>query len=246
MPHAAPGLVILEQVDSTNNYAMAMVHAGMANHGNAWFCSRQSAGKGQRGKHWNTGEGENIGLSITLNPKQLQISQPFQLLTVVALACHDFFASYTGDEASIKWPNDIYWRDRKAGGVLVENKYSGTDWKWAVVGIGLNVNQEVFDPVLANPVSMKQVTGRSFDLVQLAGELRECVMERAHQLLTTPFENLLREYNSHLYKVGQPARLKKGNIVFETTISGVTALGELLTKDAMERQFAFGEVEWII
>ncbi len=246
MPYTGSSFVFLKQVDSTNNYAMAMVHAGMAKHGNAWFTDHQTAGKGQRGKAWATGEGQNIALSIVLIPPKLKIIHPFQLSVAVALATFDFFSSYAGEETQIKWPNDIYWRDRKAGGILIENKFSGNHWKWAVVGIGLNINQTQFDESLINPVSLTQITGKSFDPERLARELHAAILKRTSQLLTKSYETVLGEYNQHLYKKQQSVRLKKDNMVFETVIKGVSSKGQLLTADAIERHFDFGEVEWIV
>ena len=164
---------------------------------------------------------------------------------VVGLACFDFFSSRAGNETRIKWPNDIYWRDRKAGGVLIENKFSGILWKWAVVGIGVNVNQKQFDQGLSNAVSLIQITGKKFDTVELAKELQALILKRANELLTKSCELILAEYNQHLYKLNEPVRLKKGNRVFETTIRGVSLQGRLLT-DAIEKHFDFGEVEWVL
>ena len=246
MPHTGSSFVILKQVDSTNNYAMAMVHAGLAKHGNAWFSDHQTGGKGQRGKSWLTGEGQNIALTVVLNPPQLKIIHPFQLSTAVALAGFDFFSSYGGDETRIKWPNDIYWRDRKAAGILIENKFSGNLWKWSVIGIGININQTQFDESLVNPVSLVQITGKRFDPEELARELHQLILKRTAQLLTKSYDTMLEEYNHHLYKRHQSIRLKKDNMVFETVIRGVSSKGQLLTVDKIERHFDFGEVEWII
>ncbi|MEP7111323.1 MAG: biotin--[acetyl-CoA-carboxylase] ligase [Ferruginibacter sp.] len=245
MPNTDSSLIILRQVDSTNNYAMAMVHAGMAKHGNAWFSSHQTEGKGRRGKVWLTGEGQNIALSVILNPKQLDIIQPFRLSTAVALASYDFFSNYAGDETTIKWPNDIYWRDRKAGGVLIENKFTGKDWNWAVAGIGVNINQTKFDEILVNPVSLMQITGKNFDTAELAKELHLLILKRTNELITKSFEMILAEYNRHLYKMQQTVWLKKDNTVFETIIRGVSPQGQLLTVDVNEKHFEFGEVEWL-
>ncbi|MBC7889898.1 MAG: biotin--[acetyl-CoA-carboxylase] ligase [Ferruginibacter sp.] len=246
MPHTGPSFVILKQVDSTNNYAMAKVHAGMAKHGNAWFSNHQTQGKGQRGKAWLTGEGQNIALSVVLNPKLLNITHPFQLSTTIALALFDLFSRYAGDETSIKWPNDIYWRDRKAGGILIENKFSGLNWKWAVAGIGVNINQTLFDKELINPVSLMQITGKNFDPVELAKELQGLILKRTSEFLTKSYEIILGEYNQHLYKIHEPVRLKKDNMIFETVIRGVSPRGQLQTSDKIERSFEFGEVEWVI
>ena len=166
MPLSDTNFVILDVVHSTNNYAMENVHARMAKHGKAYFSTNQIAGKGQRGKVWEAEKGQNIALSIVLEPSMLSIVQQFRLSTVVSLACFNFLSKYAGEETSIKWPNDIYWRDRKAGGVLIENILQGKDWKYSVVGIGININQTIFDPALPNPVSLKQITGKTFDPVE--------------------------------------------------------------------------------
>ena len=144
----------------------------------------------------------------------------------------------------IKWPNDIYWRDRKAGGILIENILRGPDWLFAVAGIGININQSSFPTDLQNPVSLKQVTGRQYDVLALAHELCDR-LDAAWQRFAAG-EDLLEEYNSRLFRLGQPVKLKKDNAIFETTIEGASADGQLITRDTIERRFDFGEVEWVI
>ncbi len=246
MPITGYPFDVLQMVDSTNNYAMAKVHAGLAKHGEACFTEHQFAGKGQRGKAWATGKGQNIALTVILSPKQLKIIQPFQLSIAVSLATVDFFGKYAGDETCIKWPNDIYWRDRKAGGVLIENKFNGNNWKWAIAGVGINVNQAQFSDELINAVSLMQITGKLFEVEELGRELHYLIMKKTDELLTKRYEVMLEEYNQHLFKINQPVRLKKDNVVFETIIKGVSAQGQLLTEDAIEKSFEFGEVEWIL
>ena len=238
--------IILNQVDSTNNYAMAMVHEGMAKHGKAIFSHYQTAGKGQRGKAWQMEKDQNIALSVIMNPKELNLHHPFQLSVVVALASYDFFSNYAGNETCIKWPNDIYWRDRKAGGILIENLIRGSKWKWAVAGVGININQTNFEDNLKMAVSLKQITGKNFDPVELARELYQHILDRSQQLLTKPFKTLLEEYQGHLYKMNTIVKFKKGNRVFETLIKGVSTTGQLLTFDVIEKQIDFGEVEWVL
>ena len=247
MPKTGSSIVILKQVDSTNNYAMAKVHAGMAKHGDSYFTTEQTAGKGQRGKQWDTANGVNIALSLVLEVKLLNASQQFQLLVSVALGCYDFFARYAGQETSIKWPNDIYWRDRKAVGVLIENVFQGGNWNFAVAGIGVNINQTSFDPSLKNPVSLKQITGKTFDLELLAEELKNAVLNRYDSIKKENMDSSLAEYNSHLFGLNKRVRLKKGPIHLETNIQGVSSFGQLITLDAQqERRFDFGEVELVI
>src|ERR1700741_1469596 len=104
-------LMVLDSIDSTNNYAMEKVHAGMAKHGDGYFAHEQSRGKGQRGKEWHTNKGENIILTIVLEPSSLRLLQPFHLSVAVALACYDLLKMHLGpdvsEEPKIKWPNDL-------------------------------------------------------------------------------------------------------------------------------------------
>ncbi|MEO6251676.1 MAG: biotin--[acetyl-CoA-carboxylase] ligase [Ferruginibacter sp.] len=235
---------ILNTVDSTNNYAMGRVHAGMAKHGMLWFAKEQTAGKGQRGKAWEMEKGKSIAMSLVLEAGCLQIKDQFHLSALVALTCFEFFSAYAGDETKIKWPNDLFWRDRKAGGILIENKYLGKVWKWAVVGIGININQTAFNKFLVNPVSLKQITGKTFNSMDLAIELYALLMKNVAQLKT--MEEILPRYNEHLYKVNKKVTLKKGEIKFDTVIKEVSVRGQLITVDAAENKFDFGEVEWVL
>ena len=225
---------------------MEMIHAGMASHGMAWFAREQTTGKGQRGKNWISEPGKNILLSLVIQPQSLDNSRQFVLSAAMALACFEFFSFYSGNQAKIKWPNDLYWRDRKAGGILIENVFHGNKWKYAVVGIGININQVDFDRALKNPVSLKQITGSEYDTLALAEELYTKLMNRASTLNASSYERIIQEYNQHLYGLNEKLRLKKGNRVFETLVKGVSANGHLLTSDAIENEFDFGEVEWVI
>jgi BirA family biotin operon repressor/biotin-[acetyl-CoA-carboxylase] ligase len=237
----------LQSVDSTNNYAMARTSAGMASHGTLFFAHEQWAGKGQRGKDWTSTPGENIIVSAVLQPVPLPVTHQFPLSACVALACFDFFSLYAGvRETTLKWPNDLYWRDRKAGGILIENSIKGNSWAWAIAGMGININQDSFPETARNPVSLKQITGRTFDVLAMARELGSCLDRRYGQLLEGQGDGLMERYNDRLYKRGERIRLKKDHTVFETMLTGVSSRGELLTRDTTERQFSFGEVEWVI
>jgi len=246
----------LKQVDSTNNYAMGKVHAGMAKHGDAYFTMEQTQGKGQRGRQWLGDEGKNIAISIVIEPPVLAISEQFALSAAVALGTYKFFSSYAGSETSIKWPNDIYWRDRKAAGILIENvighqkvrkiSKDATVWKYAVVGIGVNINQIDFDSTLVNPVSLKQITGKDFDCIALAKELHLAIFSAVDEVLKGEINSTLKKYNEHLYKKNEMVILKKDNIQFETRIKGVSENGELLTTDIIDNQFEFGQVAWVM
>ena len=236
---------ILDCVDSTNNYAMAQAHAGLAKHGSAWFAKEQTAGKGQREKKWNSRKGESIALSIVIVPSGITVHQSFMLSVAVSLGCYDFFSRVAENKTSIKWPNDIFWNDRKAGGILIENIIQGNNWKYAVIGIGINVNQMEFDSEIKNAISLKQIMGKENDTIALGKDLYKKVMKRMGTLEPDNFLALLHEYNLRLYKRNSIVTLKKAGIVFKTEITGVKANGKLLTTDDTFNELNFGEAEWM-
>lgn len=244
--HNSSFFKILDKVDSTNNYAIATVHAGMATHGMAWFAKQQTAGKGQRGKEWVSNRSKNIILSIAVVPLGLLASQQFYLSATVALGCYDFFSKHASGATAIKWPNDLYWNDRKAGGILIENVFKGKNWNWAVIGIGININETQFSANTINAVSLKQITGKEYDVIALAKELYEKIMQRYEYLQTGNFKAILEEYNEYLFKKNCTVLLKKDNARFETRIKKVNEYGQLVTDDKMERVFNWGEVEWVL
>lgn len=234
----------LSEVDSSNNYAMRQVQARMAGHGTTWFAWHQKQGKGQRGKAWIAEPGQNIILSTVAEPGSVLIENQFILSVIVALACSDFFERYAG-ETKIKWPNDIYWKDRKAGGILIENFVRGNAWKFAVIGIGININQTLFPADLANPVSLKQITGKTHNVVDLAKELCTCIEGRWQQLkVKSP--GLLEEYSSRLYKLGEKVPFKKEDTFFDGIVTGVNMKGDILIKAGVDKALPFKSVEWLI
>ena len=253
----------LQTVDSTNNYALRQIHAGLAQHGLAVFAHKQVTGKGQRGKIWSSDNDANITLSIIVKPAPLAIAQQFQLSACVAVAAHEFFRKYAGIHTRIKWPNDLYWKDRKAGGVLIENVIGATkpdpdsyrdrsqkpeksEWQWAVIGIGININQTQFPEHLPNAVSLKQITGKSFNPVELAKELCHIIDSFFYELVIKRFDSILSIYLAHFYKKDEKVKLKKDNRIFEAVIKGISPAGKLVVQHSIEEEFDFGEVEWII
>lgn len=238
---------ILDEVDSTNNYATEQVNSGQVTSGTAWFTSNQTAGKGTRGKQWLAQPGDISALSIALQPAMLPLSRQFMLSVAVALAACECFASYAGEETIIKWPNDIYWRDRKAGGILIENILRGNNWQYAIIGIGLNINQGSFPPGLPNAVSLKQITGKTREAAAVARELCTFLDKRIRQLQPSNYKTMLQEYTSRLFRWQQPGLYRQNNGIFEGVIRDVLPDGHLcLEKDGEILQLGFGEVEFVI
>jgi BirA family biotin operon repressor/biotin-[acetyl-CoA-carboxylase] ligase len=232
---------VLDTIDSTNNYAMKQIHEDLAQHGMAWFAKNQRLGKGQRGKTWLSQSGENILLSISIQPNAVFQKHPFHFSAMVALICKDFISKHICEKISIKWPNDLYIGDRKAGGILIENSFRGKDWKWAVIGVGININQTIFNPEIKNPVSFTQITKKNYDAIAMAKEL--------HQQLVTAIDEtkkpdaIITLYNQHLYKKNEKIRFVFKDNIFEETITQVDQNGKLVTE---LNTYNFGEIEWLL
>jgi BirA family biotin operon repressor/biotin-[acetyl-CoA-carboxylase] ligase len=217
-------------------------------HGDVVAAERQSAGRGQRGRKWSSAAGENLTFSVVLDSSFLRTDEQFLLLETVALALVDMFASY-GLDARIKWTNDIYIGDRKIVGVLIDHSL-GADGMLARsgAGIGINVNQTVFDPALPNPTSMALETGITFDRREVLERFYDRLMARFETLRGDARDALRRDYHSKIYRLDTPARyLLPGGEEFTGTIRGVGPGGELLIDDGSAvKSYLYSEVAFVI
>ena len=244
MTFPVENMIILDCVDSTNNYAMAQIKNGGPEAGNPVLAMQQTGGKGRRSKNWKSNKGENILLSIPVKMQWLPVSQQFQLSVAVALGCFDLISQTILANIFIKWPNDIFINDKKTAGILIENVLRGKIWQWAIIGVGMNINQENFEELNSTATSFCKETGDSYEVLLLAKKLYELVLNRIMQVKNGHFEKMLIEYNQHLYGKGDKVKLRKQGILFETEITGVSSSGQLLTKDSINREFDFDEVEF--
>ena len=241
----------LTEVDSTNIYAMNQVKTNLAGHGAAFLAQKQWAGKGQMGKVWEAQTGQNILLSVVLDPKKLVFDglalEPSVVSMLVAVGCFNFFITYAGDETSIKWPNDIYWRDRKAAGILIENSFRGPIWQWSIAGMGVNINQTEFGTGLNKAVSLKQITGKTFQVQALAKELCSYIDAALQMLIDKGPDTLLALYNNVLYKKGEQVQLDIEGQKITATICRVLSNGylETETENGIKQSHALGAIHWL-
>lgn len=224
---------------------MALVHDRVAQHGTCVFAHKQTGGKGQRQKTWSSAPGQNILMSIIVSPYGLAPSQQFSLSMAAILGVYHFFNHYAHSEVSIKWPNDLYWRDRKAGGILIENSMQGSAWQWSVIGIGLNINQTDFNKLNRRAVSLKQITGKTFEPVAMAHELAGFV-QQSMELLVHSEKEIRKQYRSALYKLNEPVHFRQGSRSFTGTVADVTPTGELVVQSPLDERFGIGEIEWVL
>ena len=239
---------ILDSVESTNNYAIEKIKQGFGVNGKTWFAKEQWGGRGQRGKSWVSESGKNIILSIIIKPNQLFIEKPFFFSSLIASTCKHFIADLNIINVKIKWPNDIYINDRKAGGILIENIYKGNEWQWAVVGIGINVNQLDFEDELYPKTSILKECSVIYDPLDLSYKLYQLLMKVIEEINEQNFKNGLLLLNTNLYKKGELVSFFKKNETIDAEIISVNENGQLeVEANETDYKFNVGEVkiDWL-
>ena len=238
----------LESVDSTQDE----IHRHLEDLANLSVVAArcQTAGRGQRGNRWTARPGENLTFSLLLKPGQdglrsVSASDQFLLSEVTALAVQSTLSDYV-IPSRIKWPNDIYVGDRKICGMLIENRLRGKQIVSSIIGVGLNVNQQTFDPDLMNPTSMAKQTGMQYSVE----EVLSVFLSRFSVILNEDRVVIRERFLSQLYRLEESHSYTDctTETVFEGTIKGISKRGLLRVEmpDGIIREFAFKEISYII
>lgn len=207
----------------------------------------QWAGRGQRGTHWEAERGKNLLFGFRFAPRFLRADKQFRLSEALALAVADAVRALAG-EASVKWPNDIYYGDRKICGMLLEHDLTGAYIATTLTGVGLNVNQWTFTGDAPNPVSLRQILGHDTDRSALLTDILRRFERNYRQLQAGEAGSLDHRYAANLYRREgfHPYRDKEGD--FMAAIEGVAPDGRLTLRDTQgrSRTYAFKEVVYLI
>ena len=206
----------------------------------------QYAGRGQQQNRWHSEDGKNLTFSLLLNPTFLPVANQFDLTRAVSLGVYDGLKPVLAEQLKIKWPNDIYYADKKLGGMLIENLLQGSQIKQSVVGIGLNVNQETFPDWVPNPTSVFQILQRNEDLKLILSHICNNI-EAWYLNLKAGKTALVREtYLSRLYWLNEQRNFRSNGSIIEGQIIDVKDNGLLVvqTNDG-EKEFSFKEIEFL-
>ena len=149
---------------STNELLKSIADKDSVAEGYTVVAVSQTAGRGQIGAFWESQPGQNLTFSLLLRPEFIKADQMFLVSKAISLGIVDYLNSF-GEEFKIKWPNDIYYKDKKICGVLIENQLMGSNIVYSIIGIGLNINQKEFISDAPNPISLYNIIGRKLDLV---------------------------------------------------------------------------------
>lgn len=211
------------------------------------YTDEQTAGRGQRGNSWLSSAGENLLMSIVVRPAALPVVSQFALSQAIALSVRAAM-SYLGIDVVLKWPNDIYTGNRKLAGILVELDCCGKFVEQAVIGVGLNVNQVQFDAMDKVPVSMKMLTGETYDVENVMGVLLDAFSYYYSLLQRGDYTVLAAEYKRHLLGYKTTLRYRVAASLFDAVIYDVESDGRICLRcaDGTTAVYAFKEVELVI
>lgn len=239
-------IIFRDKVSSTNDLAAELTRSGEAADGTLVWSHYQTGGRGQAGNRWESEIGMNLTLSLILKPNFLNPEKQFLISKIISLALKDLLAE-SGIETEVKWPNDIYFRSDKIAGILIEHSITGSIIDTSICGVGLNVNQVRFTQGAPNPVSMKIITGITYDTEKLLTLLCGHLNYWYTRLTDGDYRTIDIAYEQSLYNFGTVASYSVSGLKIKGVIRGVDSWGRLLLEDegGSVRKFGFREIEFI-
>ena len=238
----------LPETESTNLYAKAI---DTMDDLTLITTDHQTAGRGQRGNSWESEAGRNLLFSLIIKPSTIPAAQQFVISELISVSICDTLSQYTPD-IRIKWPNDIYYRDRKLCGILIEHDIEGTHLSRSIIGVGVNVNQAEFVSDAPNPISLSQVLGHEVEreelLTRIVNHFATLYEWYAAQDEALDSPTLHTRYTALLYRRNEEAPYRDAQGLFTATLRDVAPDGRLLLEDEQgtQRSYLFKEVAYII
>lgn len=236
-------LIFMPSCHSTNDISADLISKGEIINGTIVITDYQINGRGQGSNIWESDHGENLTLSIILDTSFLPVHKQFYLNMVVCLSLSDLLTEYLHSEVFIKWPNDIYFKEKKICGILIQNILKGNRLENSILGMGINVNQQNFENEMA--ISLRSITGKWYDLELILNRLSEIIEEYYKVLKQGNYSTLRVRYMKRLMWLNEN-RVFESEDRFKGSISDIDESGRLMisTNNGI-RTFNFKEVRFI-
>ena len=237
----------VEETDSTSREIVRRIEELKNGKIEVLLAGYQTAGRGQQGNSWESERGKNLLFSLMLWPEGVEVKRQFRLSQVMAVAVAEALAEYA-DGFSIKWPNDIYYGDRKMSGTIIETTWAGDMVERCVLGVGINVNQREFHSDAPNPVSLCQVLGREVDCEELLDKVLERFIHYYTVLVQGGEDEIAKHYVDNLFWREGFHHYCDADGEFEAEFAGIAPDGQLVLRDTEghERRYYLKEVKHII
>lgn len=236
-------IIVLDSVDSTNNYAFHLIEKSNIKEGTVIITGSQTKGKGQRGKIWESTHSKNILLSLILEPN-IEIIRQFQINIFISLAVYDFLCFYLGPSIKIKWPNDFIIDEKKVAGILIENKIFEGKIKHSIIGIGININQNIFEEYIPPATSFFIEIKKIFNIDSLIKELLCYIESRYSQFRDNQIVIQSDEYVHYLYLKDEYKSFYVSGRKIIAKVFGVSDRGKIVLKlkNGCIEEFNIGEL----
>lgn len=207
----------------------------------------QTNGRGQGTNTWESENSQNLLFSMLTKPTGVDADKQFVLSMAEALALREALGACVSD-ITLKWPNDVYWRDYKISGTLIETALSGKKVKQCIFGTGINVNQTLFLSSAPNPTSLCLITGRTFSKDEVLDKVLKAFERYYQMVLDGRYDTISEIYHNALYRREGLHTYSDKNGTFEASIKNVALNGTLtlVTKEGEERKYMFKEVNYVL
>jgi len=242
-------LIFLPQVNSTNSYAIEMLKNVNLAEGTVVHTADQTNGRGQRGSVWKTEKTSNLTASLVIKPTFLELKNQYYLYQISALACYDALAELLDSsqfDIKIKWPNDILVNNNKIAGILIENNVINTQLSWSVIGVGLNVNQTVFDEGF-NATSLKVLMDKDFDVNNMLQLVCKHFEKYYLQLKNNKLSLIKEAYLKHFFRLNKWMEFEIEGTLTTMFVQGVSEEGLLWLKSKNDHSVYLDvkQVKWV-
>ncbi|HAN00901.1 MAG TPA: biotin--[acetyl-CoA-carboxylase] ligase [Marinilabiliales bacterium] len=237
----------LTEVDSTNKYLRNQIDKSALPEGYVISADFQNSGKGLGTNTWESEANKNLTFSLLLCPGFLKAEDMFLMSKAISLGIIDALNTYQNC-FTIKWPNDIYYQNKKVGGILIENQIQGSQIKFSIIGIGINVNQERFTSDAPNPISLQQILKHPLDTNECLNRILNQISIWYDMLSDGYTEKINQQYFNHLFRSHHYHDFKANNELFHAKIMEVKDDGCLVlaTPTGDTRSFYMKEVEFVM
>lgn len=237
-------IIRLKEIDSTNRFLRELKDE-QEDEMVVAVADFQTAGKGQGSHTWESEAGKNLLFSIKVHPRWVPVRQQFLLSMAGAIAIKEALETYV-DGITLKWPNDVYWNDKKISGTLIETSIDSKGIKTCIFGIGINVNQEAFHSDAPNPVSLRQILGHEVDRDELLQKVIDGFIRYYELLHRADYMDVSGIYHLSLYRRKGFHRYEDADGDFEGAFVEVEDDGHLILHDkqGVIRSYSFGEVKF--
>lgn len=234
-----------DQIASTNAYFKKRIEQHNDINGKLIYALEQTDGKGYGSNSWHSLSGKNLLFSFGLKPDFLAAQDQFLLSMMVSLSLFNTLSDYIPSEKlSVKWPNDLFYEEKKIAGILIDHGIQGNAIEYSIIGIGLNVNEIDFPSYLPNPISMRMIQGRSYDLEEILHDFIRHFQSLYEQNMQ--WESMKELYLKHLFRFNKSASYRYDGDIKLGNIQDIDRYGQLVVAiDGVERTFGFKEIEFI-